>query len=289
MEHDQLLMETRVVRRRLNIQYKTPEQIDKMRAAGLVVARALAAMREAIAPGVSTGKLDAIAEDVIRSAGAVPSFKGYLGYPATICASVNEQVVHAIPSAQQVLREGDLISLDCGAIVDGWHADAAITVGVGEVAPEVARLATVAADALWAGMAEAARGVRSGTGRLTDISRAIEMSIRNAGRYGIVDGYGGHGIGTEMHQDPHVLNHGRPGKGPALVPGLVLAIEPMITLGSPRTKELSDGWTVVTVDGSVAAHVEHTVALLDDGVWVLTEFDGGRSRLGELISARATG
>jgi methionyl aminopeptidase len=271
-------------RRPLSIQYKTVEQIHKMRAAGLVVAEALAATRAAVAPGVSTADLDAIAETVIRRAGAIPSFKGYQGYPASICASVNSQVVHAIPSAGQVLAEGDLISIDCGAIVDGWHGDAAITVGVGTIAPALVRLTAVAEDSLWAGLAAAAKGCASGRGRLTDISRAIEMAIRKAGRYGIVDGYGGHGIGTEMHQDPHVLNHGRPGKGPQLVPGLVLAIEPMVTLGSPRTVELDDGWSVVTQDGSAAAHVEHTIALLEDGVWVLTAVDGGRERLGDLVS-----
>jgi methionyl aminopeptidase len=276
-----------VFHRRIVIQYKSPEQVERMRAAGLVVAEALAAMRAAVAPGVSTAQLDAIAADVIRSAGATPSFKGYQGYPATICASVNSQVVHAIPSAGQVLHEGDLISIDCGAVLDGWHGDAAITVGVGQVTPALESMAGAAEDALWAGIAAAGRGVVSRRGRLTDISAAVERSIRSSGRYGIVDGYGGHGIGTEMHQDPHVLNHGRPGRGPRLVPGLVLAIEPMITLGSARTVELSDGWTVVTQDGSVAAHVEHTVALLPDGVWVLTAADGGRDRLGDLASAQA--
>ncbi len=278
-------MTTSMFRRQLMIQYKTPEQIDKMRAAGLVVAQALSAMREAVAPGVSTAKLDSIAAEVIRSNGAIPSFLGYHGYPATICSSVNNQVVHAIPSPAQVLNDGDLISIDCGAILDGWHGDAAITVGVGDVARALLHLTTAAEDALWVGIAAAARGLTSGHGRLTDISRAVETSIRRSGRYGIVDGYGGHGIGTEMHQDPHVLNHGRPGRGPKLVPGLCLAIEPMITMGSPRTIELSDGWTVVTQDGSVAAHVEHTVALMSDGVWVLTAEDGGRDRLGNLVSA----
>jgi methionyl aminopeptidase len=273
-------------RQQLDIQLKTPEQIDRMRAAGLVVADALARMRAAIAPGVSTADLDAIAEQTIRDAGAVPSFKGYHGFPATICSSVNEQVVHAIPSAQQVLREGDVISVDCGAILDGWHGDAAFTAGVGELRPELQKMVTVAQDALWAGIAAAARGAASGRGRLTDISYAIERSIRAGGRYGIVEGYGGHGIGTEMHQDPHVLNYGRPGKGPKLVPGMALAIEPMITEGSARTEELADGWTVVTRDGSMAVHVEHSMALLPDGVWVLTEPDGGRSRLGDLVTAR---
>jgi methionyl aminopeptidase len=272
--------------RHLDIQYKTPEQIVKMRAAGLVVAAALEAMRRAVAPGVSTAELDAIAEQVIRDAGAVPSFKGYQGFPASICSSVNQQVVHAIPSPRQVLREGDLISLDCGAVLDGWHGDAAITVPVGEVRPELLRMATVAEDAMWAGIAAAARGAASGRGRLSDVSWAIERAVRLARppRYGIVTGYGGHGIGTEMHQDPHVLNHGRPGRGPRLVPGLALAIEPMLTMGSPKTTELADGWTVVTVDGSVAAHVEHTMALLPDGVWVLTAPDGGRGRLGDLVT-----
>ncbi len=274
-------------RRQLVIEYKTPEQIEKMRAAGLVVAAALRAMRDAVAPGVSTAKLDSVAEEVIRSAGATPSFLGYHGYPASICSSVNNQVVHAIPSANQVLHDGDLISIDCGAVLDGWHGDAAITVGVGEVARSALSLTAAAENALWAGIAMAAKATRSGQGRLTDISRAVENSIKRSGRFGIVDGYGGHGIGTEMHQDPHVLNHGRPGRGPRLVPGLCLAIEPMITVGSPRTVELSDGWTVVTQDGSLAAHVEHTVALMADGAWVLTAEDGGVSRLGDLASAAA--
>jgi methionyl aminopeptidase len=271
----------------LDIQYKTPEQLVLMRAAGLVVHAALERMRAAVAPGVSTADLDAMAEDTIRAAGAVPSFKGYHGFPASICSSVNEQIVHAIPSERAVLADGDIVSIDCGAILDGWHADAAITVPVGEVKPELLRMAEVAEEAMWAGITATARGAASGRGRLTDISHAIETAIRARGRYGIVDGYGGHGIGTEMHQDPHVLNHGRPGKGPRLVPGLCLAIEPMITLGSPRSVELADGWTVVTRDGSMAVHVEHTVAIFDDGVWVTTAADGGAARLGALVTPRA--
>jgi len=261
----------------LDIQYKTPDQLIKMREAGLVVA---------VAPGVSTADLDGVAEAVIREAGGIPSFKGYHGYPATICASVNEQIVHAIPSARQVLREGDVISLDCGAIVDGWHGDAAITVGVGEIDPRLSRMITVAEDAMWAGIAAGARSLLTGRGRLTDISYAVEGAIRAGGRYGIVRGYGGHGIGTEMHQDPHVLNYGKPGRGPRLVPGLALAIEPMLTLGSPDTVELADGWTVITRDRSVAVHVEHTVTFFDDGVWVTTAEDGGRRRLGDLVTAK---
>lgn len=273
-------------RPQLDIQLKTPDQIEKMRAAGLVVAEALRRMREAVAPGVSTAELDAIAESTIRAAGATPSFQGYHGFPASICASVNEQVVHGIPAPTQVLRDGDIISLDCGAVLDGWHGDAAITVAVGNVEPALLRMAAVAEDAMWAGIAAAAHGAASGKGRLTDISHAVETAVRRGGRYGIVDGYGGHGIGTEMHQDPHVLNHGRPGRGPRLVPGMALAVEPMITLGSPRTAELADGWTVVTRDGSRAVHVEHSMALLPDGVWVLTAVDGGRERLGDLVTAR---
>jgi methionyl aminopeptidase len=273
-------------RHQLDIQLKTPEQIEKMRSAGLVVAAALARMRDAIEPGVSTADLDAIAESVIRDANGVPSFMGYHGYPASICSSVNEQVVHAIPSPRQVLNEGDLISIDCGAVLDGWHGDAAITVAVGEVRPELLKMAAVAEKAMWAGIEAAARGAASGRGRLTDISHAVESAVKKGGRYGIVEGYGGHGIGTEMHQDPHVLNYGRPGKGPQLVPGMALAIEPMITLGSPKTEELADGWTVVTRDRSIAVHVEHSIGLLDDGVWVLTAVDGGRARLGDLVTGR---
>jgi len=268
----------------LAIQHKTPEQIRKMRAAGLLVAATLDRLRAAVAPGVSTAELDALAEQTIRSAGGVPSFLGYHGYPASICSSVNEQVVHAIPSPRQVLRDGDLVSVDCGAVLDGWHGDSAVTVPVGEVRADLLRMAAVVEDAMWAGIAAGARAAASGRGRLTDISHAIAQAVRGAGRYGIVQGYGGHGIGTEMHQDPDVPNLGRPGKGPRLAPGLVLAIEPMITMGGRHTVELADGWTVVTRDGSVAAHVEHTVAFWADGAWVLTAPDGGRQRLGDLVS-----
>ncbi len=273
--------------RQLEIEYKTPGQLGLMRPAGLLVADVLAKLRAAVALGVSTGELDALAEETIRAAGGIPSFKGYHGYPASICASVNEQVVHAIPSHRTVLHDGDLISIDVGAIVDGWHGDAAVTVPVGEVPRELLRMATAAEDAMWAGIAAAARGVRSGQGRLTDISYAVETAVHKAGRYGIVEGYGGHGIGSAMHQDPFVLNYGRPGKGPRLVPGMALAIEPMLTIGRPKTEELSDGWTVVTQDGRVAVHVEHSIALYEDGVLVLTAHDGGRERLGDLITARA--
>jgi methionyl aminopeptidase len=261
-------------RRGPSVELKTPAQLALMREAGLVVAAALRATAQAAEPGISTAELDAIAARVIREAGATPSFLGYHGYPATICTSVNDQIVHGIPSPNTVLREGDLISLDFGAIVDGWHGDAAITVAVGEVAPETAQLSAACEKALWDGLAV----VRAG-GRLTDISHAVETSVHDSGRYGIVTGYGGHGIGTQMHMDPHVQNVGRPGRGPHLVPGLALAIEPMITGGSAATRELGDEWTVATADGSLAAHWEHTVAILDDGPWVLTAPDGGRAEL----------
>jgi methionyl aminopeptidase len=195
-----------------------------------------------------------------------------------ICASVNERIVHGIPAQREVLREGDLISIDFGAIVEGWHGDAAVTVAIGAVSPEAAGLSTACERALWDGLA----AVRVGA-RLSDISHAVETSVhagRSTPRYGIVTGYGGHGIGTSMHMDPHVLNYGRPGRGPRLETGMALAIEPMLTAGSHATRELDDGWTVVTVDGSLAAHWEHTVAILADGPWVLTAHDGGRAQLG---------
>lgn len=266
------------------IQLKSPEQIRLMADAGLVVADTLAKIADAVAPGVSTKELDELAEANIRAAGATPNFKGYYGYPATICASVNDRVVHAIPDRGQVLRSGDIISIDCGAIVAGWHGDSAITVPVGEVDPAILRMISVAEEAMWAGIAAVGTG-----GRLTDVSHAVERRVRAGGEYGIVAGYGGHGIGTEMHQDPHILNYGKPGRGPKLVTGMVLAIEPMITQGSPEVLELDDEWTVVTTDHSWAAHVEHTVARCSDGLWVLTAEDGGRSRLGDLASARAAG
>jgi methionine aminopeptidase type I len=253
------------------IQIKTPREIELMRAAGLVVAGAIAEVRKAVRPGVSTGELDAIAEDYIRSKGAVPSFLGYHGFTGSICASINNEIVHGIPSRERILAEGDNISIDCGAILHGWHGDSAVTVTVGPPSAEDAALIAVTERSMWAGLAKALAG-----GRLTDISAAVEEAITAEGHpYGIVDHYGGHGIGTEMHQDPHVLNYGRPGRGPKLVPGLALAIEPMVTVGDPATVELEDGWTVVTKDGSRAAHFEHTVAITPEGPWVLTAEDGG--------------
>jgi methionyl aminopeptidase len=271
------------------IELKTEEQLRLMRAAGLVVARALQAMTDAVAADVTTKDLDAIARDVLREAGATSSFLGYdIGngpYPGVICASVNDRVVHGIPSADEKLAEGDLISIDFGAIVEGWHGDAAVTVAVGEADEDVLALSEACRESLWAGVA----AVRAGA-RLSDISHAVETSVRASGEYGIVAGYGGHGIGSRMHMAPHILNYGRPGKGPRLTPGMALAIEPMLTLGSRATQELPDGWTVSTVDGSVAAHWEHTVAILEDGPWVLTAEDGGRTELearGVTVSASA--
>ncbi len=265
-----------MLRRREPIELKSLDQIKLMREAGLVVARGLSAMRSAVAPGVSTADLDAIARDVLASEGATSSFLnyGFPPFPAVICASVNAEVVHGIPSPRTVLREGDLISIDFGAIVDGWHGDAAVTVPVGAVSTEAAELSTACEKALWDGLAAARAG-----GRLTDVSHAVQESVRASGRFGIVTGYGGHGIGSQMHMDPHVHNTGRPGHGPHLVPGMALAIEPMVTLGVSATRELADHWTVATADGSLAAHWEHTVAILDDGPWVLTAPDGGRAEL----------
>jgi len=253
------------------IQIKTAHEIELMRASGLVTAGAIAAVKAAVRPGVSTGELDAIAEDHIRSQGAVPNFLGYHGFTGTICASINNEIVHGIPNHERRLAEGDNISIDCGAILQGWHSDSAVTVTVGEPSAEDAALLDVTERSMWAGLARAIAG-----GRLTDISAAVEQAITAESHpYGIVDHYGGHGIGTEMHQDPHVLNYGRPGRGPKLVPGLTLAIEPMVTVGDPATVELEDGWTVVTKDGSRAAHFEHTVAVTPEGPWVLTAEDGG--------------
>ena len=260
--------------RRPAIQLKTAAQLGQMREAGLLVADTLRALAGAAAPGVTTAELDTLAEERIRSAGAVPSFKGYHGFPATICTSVNEEIVHGIPSPAKRLRDGDVLSIDCGAIVDGWHADAALTTGVGSIGPELRALLETCEDALWQGLARAWPG-----GRLTDISHAVERSVRDAGRYGIVEEYVGHGIGTEMHMDPPVPNYGPPGRGPRLEAGMALAVEPMVMLGGRETLVLDDDWTVVTADGSWSAHFEHTVAITADGPWVLTAHDGGTGRL----------
>jgi methionyl aminopeptidase len=260
------------LRKEPSIQVKSPEQIQRMYAAGQVVARTLTALKEAVAPGISTAELNAIAEREIRGAGAVPSFLGYFGYPASICTSVNSQVVHGIPSKDQLLAAGDVLSIDCGAILDGWHGDSAVSVGVGEISPADQAMLDVCEAAMWAGIAHAVAGQRLG-----DVSHAVESSVRRSGNYGLIREYTGHGIGTEMHMDPVVRNYGPPGQGPRLRAGMALAIEPMITMGGRQVAELDDGWTVVTVDGSRAAHFEHTVAITPDGPWVLTARDEERA------------
>jgi methionyl aminopeptidase len=269
-------------RRDRSFEIKTPAQLALMREAGLVVAAALSATVRAVEPGISTAELDAIAERVIREAGAVPSFKGYLGFPATICTSVNDEVVHGIPRPEVRLAAGDLISIDCGAIVGGWHGDAAVTVGVGPVSPAQSGLLETCERALWQGLSRAVAG-----GRLSDISAAVEAEASAPGEYGIVEDYVGHGIGSQMHMDPPVPNYGRPGRGPLLVEGMALAVEPMLVLGDPETRLLADDWTVVTEDGSRAAHFEHTVAITADGPWVLTAADGGASGLAAARAGRA--
>lgn len=256
------------------IQIKTPDQLVLMRKAGLVVANTLRVLREAVRPGISTADLDEIAAAEIRSAGAVPSFLGYMGYPATICASVNEVIVHGIPRGECVLKNGDIIAIDCGAILDGWHGDAAITVGVGDIDPADQALIDACETALRAGIAQARRG-----NRLGDISHAVERSVRQSGPYGLVEEYTGHGIGTEMHMDPAVPNFGPPAQGPRLRAGMALAIEPIITRGTAMNAELADGWTVVTADGARAAHFEHTVAITPDGPWVLTAAEDHPERI----------
>lgn len=264
-----------------SVQVKSLDEIQLMRVAGLLVADALDAVREAARPGVSTAQLDAVAHAVIRDSGGTPSFLGYHGFIGSICASVNDEVVHGIPRPDKKLVDGDVLSVDCGAIVDGWHGDSAITIGIGAISAENMRLLEVTEDAMWAGIAAGTAGAR-----LSDISHAVETCVarwdaRHDHEYGIVEMYGGHGIGTEMHQDPHILNYGKPGRGPRLVPGMAFAIEPMITYGDPETRELADGWTVTTIDRSAAAHFEHTYAVTESGPWVLTARDGGRSRLAD--------
>jgi methionyl aminopeptidase len=246
---------------------KSNEELDRMRRAGRIVAETISSVVEAVRPGVTTSDLDRLAESIIRERSAAPSFLNYKGtYPATICASIDDEIVHGIPSEKRVLEEGQLLSLDFGAIWEGFHADSAVSVFVGGVAPseEAARLLKTTEEALYAGISAVHPG-----GRLSDIGHAIE-TVATAAGLGIVREYGGHGIGRAMHEDPFIQNFGRPGRGPDLRPGLVIAIEPMLMLGGEQTRVLADGWTVVTADGSLAAHFEHTVAVTDDGPEVLT-------------------
>jgi methionyl aminopeptidase len=266
---------------RRGLDVKTPDQIRKMRAAGLVVGETLELIRGQVCDGMTTRDLDATAEEYIRGRGATPSFLGYHDFTGSLCISVNEEVVHGIPGPRTV-RDGDLVSIDCGAIVDGWHGDAAISLIVGgRLAGSARDLALIDATetSLWAGIAALAVG-----SPLYDVGAAVEDCIVEAAAadgasYGIVEDYVGHGIGTEMHQDPQVPNYRVRGRGPIVRSGVTVAIEPMITLGSAETDVLDDEWTVVTQDGSRAAHWEQSVAVTDSGIWVLTALDGGQKRL----------
>jgi methionyl aminopeptidase len=258
------------LRNRKIVPARSDGELDAMAAAGALVAAALKAVHTAAVPGVSTLELDRVAEAVIRDGGGIPSFLGYHGFPASICSSVNDRVVHGIPNDDEVLASGDLVSIDCGAILDGWHGDSAFTFGVGPLIDADDLLSEATRLSMEAGIAAMVPG-----NRLTDVSHAIETGTHDAekkhGRkYGIVAGYGGHGIGRQMHMDPFLANEGSPGRGPYLAPGSVLAIEPMLTLGTVNTKVLADEWTVVTSDGSRAAHWEHTVAATEDGPRILT-------------------
>jgi methionyl aminopeptidase len=245
---------------------KSPEELAKMRRAGRITADTIDRVLAAVAPGTTTADLDVVAERYIREQGAVPSFKGYRGFTGTICASVNDEIVHGIPSRTRVLREGDLLSLDFGAIWEGFHADSAVTVFVGGRAPSDAAEALVRTteEALALAIATIGPGAR-----LSDIGHAIETHADAAG-VGIVREYGGHGVGRKLHEDPFIQNWGPPGRGPEMRPGWVIAVEPMLNLGGDETRVMADGWTVVTADGSLSAHFEHTIAVTDDGHEVLT-------------------
>lgn len=249
---------------------KTPRELDEMQAAGEIVGAALQAVKSQARAGMSTLELDAIAENVIRSAGAYPTFKGYEGFPASICASVNEVIVHGIPSADTILATGDLVSIDCGATFNGWVGDSAWSFGIGEVDDDVKALNEATEWVLMEGLKAMIPG-----NRLTDVSHALELATRKAEQkfgvaLGIVDGYGGHGIGHTMHEEPYLANEGRPGRGPFIEEGSVLAIEPMLTLGTVDSAVLEDDWTVVTLDGSWSSHWEHTVAATSGGPRILT-------------------
>ena len=266
------------------IEYKTHEQVLLMRRAGLVVADALAAVRAQARAGQTTADLDAIAAEIIRAAGATPSFLGYDGFPGTLCVSVNDEIVHGIPGPR-VLEPGDVVSVDCGAIVEGWHGDSAMTLVLPDADPLDVELMTTTEDAMWAGIAALATGSRlGGVGEaVEDVVDAAQTAGANAGaRYGVIEEFVGHGIGSAMHQPPDVLNYRTRDRGPRLKPGMCPAVEPMLVRGDRTTQTLEDDWTVVTDDGSRASHWEHSVALLDNGIWVLTAHDGGAERLAAL-------
>ena len=244
---------------------KSLQEIEKIRAACLVVADVLGDIRELVRPGVNTQTLDEFAERSIVKAGARPAFKGYRGYPKTLCTSVNNQVVHGIPSKEVILRPGDIISIDVGAIVDGFYGDAAITLPVGEVSPEAARLIKVTEESLARAVTEAKAG-----NRLYDISYAVQSYVESHG-YSVVREFVGHGIGRSLHEEPQIPNFGERGQGLRIRPGMVFAIEPMVNIGGSATMVKEDSWTAVTADGSLSAHFEHTVAVLSDGPWILSE------------------
>jgi methionyl aminopeptidase len=245
---------------------KTPVQIAKMRKAGRVVAEMLDACQAAARPGITTADLDRVARDVLAKRGAKSNFLNYHGYPAVICTSPNNVIVHGIPGGYR-LQDGDIISIDCGAIVEGWHGDAARTIAVGDIAEEARKLIRVTEESLWAGIQHVRKGAR-----LSDIGHAVQTVAEGAG-FAVVREYVGHGIGRAMHEEPQVPNYGDPGHGIKLKVGHVLAVEPMVNLGSPETQLNDDGWTVVTADGRLSAHFEHSIAVTDDGPEVLTVLD----------------
>lgn len=253
---------------KLGITIKTAEELDLMRHAGRIVASVLTMLAQAARPGVSTAELDQIAEDAVRAAGALPSFKGYREFPASICASINEEIVHGIPSPNRVLCEGDILSIDFGAIYQGWQGDAALTVGMGKISPQAERLVRVTRESLQKAIEQARPG-----NRVTDIGAAVETHARRHG-YQVVREYCGHGIGRNMHEEPPVPNFGPAGQGPVLKPGMTLAIEPMLSAGTYKTRLEADGWTVRTADRKLSAHFEHTVAITDHGPEILTRRDG---------------
>jgi methionyl aminopeptidase len=252
---------------------KSAAELQKMRVANALVAEILGELARMAAPGTTTAELDQVAETRVRAAGAVPAFKGYRGYPATLCASVNDEVVHGIPSDRR-LEAGDILSLDMGVVLDGFYGDSALTVGVGPIDDSARRLLEVTEDALYRGIAAARIG-----GRLSDIGHAIQGWVEAHG-FSVVREFVGHGIGTKLHEEPQIPNYGQPGRGPRLAEGMVLAIEPMVNAGRAGVKVLGDGWTAVTRDGSLSAHFEHTVAITGEGPEILTvRADGSMRRL----------
>jgi methionyl aminopeptidase len=244
---------------------KSLQEIEKIRKACLIVADVLEKIRGMVRPGVTTQELDEFAERFILAAGAKPAFKGYRGYPKTLCTSVNNEVIHGIPSQNAVLKEGDIVSVDVGTIVDGFYGDAAITLPVGAIKPEAERLMRVTEESLRRGIAQAQAG-----NRLYDISHAVQDYVESNG-YSVVREFVGHGIGRSLHEDPQLPNFGASGQGPRLKPGMVLAIEPMVNIGGSATVTQEDNWTAVTADGSLSAHFEHTIAIMPDGPWILTK------------------